>query len=141
MGGVGDVEGEFEVEPVVLAVGGVGLRVLPPTFTVDVAANLAFGVPVILLQMQAIQGHDTQGRLGEIRQRGGKRVIAFCGEGEFDTARMAGNTFEIEWPPRSGHLQSFPEVDRAEWFDLEGAKAKILPGQVEFLERLEKLGP
>jgi len=79
-------------------------------------------------------------RLGEIRQRGGKRVIAFCGEGEFDTARMAGNTFEIEWPPRSGHLQSFPEVDRAEWFDLERAKAKILAGQVEFLERLAKLG-
>src|SRR4051794_12989724 len=63
-------------------------------------------------------------RLGEIRQRGGKRVIAFCGKGEFDTARIASNTFEIEWPPRSGHLQSFPEVDRAEWFDLERAKAK-----------------
>lgn len=52
--------------------------------------------------------------MGEIRQRGDKRVIAFCGKADFDTALLSSNTFEIEWPPRSGRLQSFPEVDRAD---------------------------
>ncbi len=77
--------------------------------------------------------------LGEIRQRGGKRVIAFCAEADFDTASLSSNSFEIEWPPRSGALQAFPEVDRAEWFDLEVARSKILSGQVEFIDRLEKM--
>jgi predicted NUDIX family NTP pyrophosphohydrolase len=76
--------------------------------------------------------------LGEIRQRGGKRVIAFCAEADFDPASLSSNTFEIEWPPRSGGLQAFPEVDRAEWFDLEVARSKILSGQVELIDRLEK---
>jgi predicted NUDIX family NTP pyrophosphohydrolase len=78
--------------------------------------------------------------LGEIRQRGGKRVVAFYGEGEFDPARLASNSFEIAWPPRSGRLQTFPEIDRAEWFDLETARTKILSGQVELIDRLAKLG-
>ena len=78
--------------------------------------------------------------LGEIRQRGGKRVVAFYGEGEFDPATLVSNSFEIEWPPRSGRLQAFPEIDRAEWFDLDTAKRKILSGQVELVERLVKLG-
>jgi predicted NUDIX family NTP pyrophosphohydrolase len=77
--------------------------------------------------------------LGEIRQRGGKRVIAFCAEADFDTASLASNTFEIEWPPRSGALKTFPEVDRAGWFGLEAARAKMLSGQVELIDRLEKL--
>jgi predicted NUDIX family NTP pyrophosphohydrolase len=77
--------------------------------------------------------------LGEIQQRGGKRVIAFCGEGEFDTAWLVSNTFEIEWPPRSGRRQAFPEVDRAEWFDVETAKMKILSGQIELIDWLSKL--
>jgi predicted NUDIX family NTP pyrophosphohydrolase len=77
--------------------------------------------------------------LGEVTQRGGKRVIAFAGEGDFDPAKFASNLFEIEWPPRSGRMQSFPEVDRAEWFGLEAAKTKILSGQVEFLDRLAAL--
>src|SRR5262249_3222418 len=55
--------------------------------------------------------------LGEIVQKGGKRVIAFALEGDFDPATLRSNTFEIEWPPRSGKLRAFPEVDRAEWFD------------------------
>ena len=75
-------------------------------------------------------------RLGEVRQRGGKRVIAFAGEGEFEPAALASNTFSIEWPPRSGQLRSFPEVDRAEWFDIEAARSKILQAQAEFLDRL-----
>jgi len=76
--------------------------------------------------------------LGEIHQRGGKRVIAFYGKADFDTASLSSNTFEIEWPPRSGRLQAFPEVDRAEWFDLETARSKILSGQIELIDRLEK---
>ena len=74
--------------------------------------------------------------LGEVRQRGGKRVIAFTGEGRFDPAALASNTFDIEWPPRSGRRQNFPEVDRAEWFDIEFARTKILSGQMELLDRL-----
>jgi predicted NUDIX family NTP pyrophosphohydrolase len=74
--------------------------------------------------------------LGEIRQRGGKRVIAFAGEGHFEPAALTSNTFDIEWPPRSGRRQSFPEVDRAEWFDIESARMKMLSGQVELLDRL-----
>jgi predicted NUDIX family NTP pyrophosphohydrolase len=77
--------------------------------------------------------------LGEIRQRGGKRVIAFAGECDFDTARLFSNTFELEWPPRSGRLQSFPEVDCAKWFDVETARSKILSGQVEFIDRIANL--
>jgi len=76
--------------------------------------------------------------LGEIRQRGGKRVIAFCAEADFDPASLSSNRFEIEWPPRSGRLQAFPEVDRACWFDLEAARSKILSGQVALIDRLEK---
>jgi predicted NUDIX family NTP pyrophosphohydrolase len=74
--------------------------------------------------------------LGEIRQRGGKRVIAFCGEADFDPVSLSSNAFEMEWPPKSGRLQSFPEVDRAEWFDLKTARSKILSGQIELIDRL-----
>jgi predicted NUDIX family NTP pyrophosphohydrolase len=76
--------------------------------------------------------------LGEIRQRGGKRVIAFCTEADFDTASLSSNSFEIEWPPRSGALKTFPEVDRACWFGLEAARSRILSGQVELIDRLEE---
>ncbi len=74
--------------------------------------------------------------LGEIRQRGGKRVIAFAVEGDIDVQAISSNTFEIEWPPKSGRMQSFPEVDRAEWFDLQSAHAKLLEGQRPLLVRL-----
>ena len=74
--------------------------------------------------------------LGEIVQAGGKRVRAFAAEGDFDIATLRSNTFEMEWPPRSGRLQSFPEVDRAEWFPLAEAQSKILAGQKPFLDRL-----
>ena len=74
--------------------------------------------------------------LGEIRQRGGKRVIAFAGKGMFDPATLISNTFDVEWPPRSGRYQTFPEVDRAAWFDLVTARTKLLSGQVELLDRL-----
>ncbi len=77
--------------------------------------------------------------LGEIRQRGRKRVIAFAGEGGFDPATLESNTFEIEWPPRSCRRQAFPEIDRAQWFDPKAARAKLLPAQVEFLDRLSAI--
>jgi len=74
--------------------------------------------------------------LGEIRQKGGKRVIAFAMEGDFDPQAIVPGTFEMEWPPRSGRRQAFPEVDRVAWFDLETAAAKLVRGQVVLLERL-----
>ncbi|WP_456636655.1 NUDIX domain-containing protein [Bradyrhizobium sp. USDA 10063] len=80
--------------------------------------------------------------LGEIRQRAGKRVIAFAVEGDLDVHAIRSNTFEIEWPPRSGKMQAFPEIDRAEWFDLAAARVKILEGQRPLLDRLAELvGP
>jgi predicted NUDIX family NTP pyrophosphohydrolase len=79
--------------------------------------------------------------LGEIRQRGGKRVTAFAVKGDLDVSTVASNSFEMEWPPRSGRTQTFPEVDRAEWFTLSVARTKILEGQRPLLDRLEKLAP
>jgi hypothetical protein len=73
--------------------------------------------------------------LGAVRQAGGKTVIAFAVEGEFDPARLASNTFTLEWPPHSGRMQEFPEADRAAWFALDAARAKILKGQAPLLER------
>jgi predicted NUDIX family NTP pyrophosphohydrolase len=74
--------------------------------------------------------------LGEIRQKAGKRVIAFCGQSNFDPASLSSNTFETEWPPRSGRRQAFPEVDRAAWFDLATAKTKLLSGQAALVDML-----
>jgi len=74
--------------------------------------------------------------LGEIRQKAGKRVIAFAIEGDFDPRAIVPGTFEMQWPPRSGRLRAFPEVDRVAWFDLATAAAKIVRGQAELLERL-----
>jgi len=77
--------------------------------------------------------------LGEIRQRGGKRVLAFAAEGDVDIQIIKSNTFEMEWPPKSGGKQVFPEIDRAGWFDLPVAQAKILEGQRPLLDRLAEL--
>jgi len=74
--------------------------------------------------------------LGRIRQKAGKVVEAWAAEADFDPAGLASNTFAVEWPPRSGRQQEFPEVDRAEWFGLDAAREKILPAQAEFLDRL-----
>ena len=77
--------------------------------------------------------------LGRIRQRGGKQVDGFALEGDLDVERIAGNSFEIEWPPRSGRRQPFPEVDRAVWLSPDEARQKINAGQRPFIDRLEKL--
>ena len=68
-----------------------------------------------------------------------KRVVAFAAEGELDVAAIRSSSFEIEWPPKSGRRQSFPEVDRAGWFTLDEAGEKLLPGQRIFLDRLARL--
>jgi predicted NUDIX family NTP pyrophosphohydrolase len=74
--------------------------------------------------------------LGRVRQTGGKVVHAWAVEGDADPAALESNTFEMEWPPRSGRRQSFPEVDRAAWFDLEEAGRRIIPAQIAFLDAL-----
>jgi len=74
--------------------------------------------------------------LGEVKQAGGKVVAAWAFRGDFDAAAIVSNTFEMEWPPRSGRLREFPEVDRAAWFTLEAARVKMLESQRSFLERL-----
>src|SRR6185503_506125 len=67
--------------------------------------------------------------LGDIRQKSGKTVTAWAFRGECDPAALRSNTFEMEWPPKSGRKQRFPEVDRAAWFTLDEARVKILPAQ------------
>ena len=73
--------------------------------------------------------------LGSITQAGGKIVAAWCVFGDVDLAEMVSNTFEMEWPPRSGRMQQFPEVDRAEYFALDEAERRILAAQLPFLQR------
>ncbi|HET7338410.1 MAG TPA: NUDIX domain-containing protein [Candidatus Dormibacteraeota bacterium] len=75
--------------------------------------------------------------LGSIRQAGGKVVHAWAAAGDFDVAKLRSVNFSMEWPPRSGRMQEFPEVDRAGWFALEDARRMILSSQLPLLERLE----
>lgn len=74
--------------------------------------------------------------LGRIRQKGGKWVEAFALEGKLDTESIVSKSYALEWPPRSGKIQHFPEVDRAAWYPLDEARSKILPSQSELLHRL-----
>jgi predicted NUDIX family NTP pyrophosphohydrolase len=74
--------------------------------------------------------------LGEVRQKSGKLVRAWALAGDLDIHAIESNTFELEWPPRSGRMLQVPEVDRAEWFTLERAAEKINPAQVTLLRRL-----
>jgi predicted NUDIX family NTP pyrophosphohydrolase len=75
-------------------------------------------------------------KLGEIRQAGGKLVTAFLLEQDIDPTRISSNMFELEWPPRSGRIQRFPEVDSARWLTLEEAGRMILPSQRPLLDAL-----
>jgi predicted NUDIX family NTP pyrophosphohydrolase len=74
--------------------------------------------------------------LGALIQPSRKEIFAWAVEGDFAVAELKSNTFELEWPPKSGRKRQFPEVDRAEWFGLEEARGKILRGQAEFIDRL-----
>ena len=75
--------------------------------------------------------------LGNIRQKSGKVVIAWAVEGELDPAAAVSNTFEMQWPPRSGRIQVFPEIDRVAWFGPKKSRVKIKAAQIPFLDRLE----
>jgi len=77
--------------------------------------------------------------LGEVRQKGGKLVTAWAVEADLDVERIVSNSFELEWPPRSGKRASFPEVDRADWFPLPRAREKLLPAQLPLLDRIAEL--
>jgi predicted NUDIX family NTP pyrophosphohydrolase len=80
--------------------------------------------------------------LGSGRQPGGKLVHVWALADDWDPAQLRSNTFSMEWPPKSGRSQVFPEIDRAGWFALDEARRKILEGQVVFLDRLKAaLGP
>ena len=86
-------------------------------------------------------GHDAPDQpliaLGEITQKSGKLVLGWAVEGDLDPSAAVSNTFQIEWPPHSGVIQSFPEIDRVEWFDLDQARRRLKAAQVPFLDRLQ----
>ena len=77
--------------------------------------------------------------LGTVRQKSGKVVAAWAAEGDLDPATVTSNTFTMEWPPRSGRTQEFPEIDLAAWFGLAEAREKLNPAQAVFLDRLRDL--
>jgi predicted NUDIX family NTP pyrophosphohydrolase len=74
--------------------------------------------------------------LGEVKQAGGKIVAAWALEGDLDPASIRSNVFQMEWPPKSGSMREFPEVDAGGWFSMEAAQGKLLKGQLPFLSRL-----
>jgi predicted NUDIX family NTP pyrophosphohydrolase len=74
--------------------------------------------------------------LGTVKLRSGKEVVAFAADGDLDPDAIRSNTFTLEWPPRSGRMREFPEVDRAGWFSLDQAREKLNPAQAELLDRL-----
>ena len=76
--------------------------------------------------------------LGTITQKGGKVVYAWAVEGDLDPAAAQSNRVDLEWPPRSGRVQSFPEIDRVAWFDPTEARSRIKPAQIPLIDRLEK---
>jgi predicted NUDIX family NTP pyrophosphohydrolase len=76
--------------------------------------------------------------LGSVKLKSGKVVTAFAVEGNLDPATIVSNTFELEWPPRSGRVQAFPEIDRAAWFGLDAAREKLNLAQAAFVDRLEE---
>jgi len=75
--------------------------------------------------------------LGQITQKSGKLVVAWAVEGDLDPSTAVSNTYELEWPPHSGVVRSFPEIDRVEWFDLDQARRRLKAAQVPFLDRLQ----
>ncbi len=77
--------------------------------------------------------------LGTVRLKSGKQVTAFAAAGDLDADAVRSNTFEMEWPPRSGRRQAFPEIDRAGWFGLAEARERLNPAQAPFVDRLEAL--
>jgi predicted NUDIX family NTP pyrophosphohydrolase len=101
-------------------------------------------VEVARREFEEETGHPAPGGallpLGEIRQRSGKVVQAWAAEGDLDPAAATSNTFGLEWPPRSGRIREFPEIDRVAWFDLATARTKLIAAQAPLLDRLREAG-
>lgn len=76
--------------------------------------------------------------LGEVRLKSGKRIRAWALAGDLDAGAITSNVFAVQWPPRSGHLREYPEVDRAEWFDPKTARVKLNPAQAALIDRLQE---
>jgi predicted NUDIX family NTP pyrophosphohydrolase len=83
--------------------------------------------------------HEPFFELGSVQHKSGKRVVAWAFSGDGDPAKLRSNTFRMEWPPKSGKFQDFPEIDRAEFFTVKAAEKKMHFAEFEFLARLEKL--
>ena len=93
-------------------------------------------------ETQEETGLKVQGKfipLPSQKQRSGKIIYAWALRGHFDASKVKSNNFEMEWPPNSGKLVLFPEIDKAAWFGLEDAKLKIVSGQLPFISELERL--
>jgi predicted NUDIX family NTP pyrophosphohydrolase len=87
-------------------------------------------------------GHAIEGNfvdLGELKQPSGKIVHVWTVESDFDVEAIESNTFALEWPKNSGNIKNFPEIDRAQWFEIHQAKTKIVKGQAGFIDRLEEI--
>lgn len=89
------------------------------------------------LGVEAPSGQAPDVDLGSVRQRSGKEVVAWARRGDLDVEQIASNTFELEWPPRSGRTAEFPELDRAAWYPLVTARGLVVAGQAELFDRLE----
>ena len=99
----------------------------------------AWSIPKALREFREETGmepHGTPFALGQVKQSGGKVVHAFALEGDFDPAYLKSNTFSVETPKGSGRFRDYPEVDRAEWFDLDEARRRLIPAQVPLLDVL-----
>lgn len=88
-----------------------------------------------------LEAHGECRPLGEVRHRGGKIVTAFALAGDLDVDAIEPGIFEMEWPPKSGRFQRFPEIDRASWFSVDEARTKILPSQAALIDRLLAIVP
>jgi predicted NUDIX family NTP pyrophosphohydrolase len=94
---------------------------------------------VALREFKEETGQEVNGRflaLQPVKQKGGKIIYAWAIEGEVDEEKIISNTFEMEWPPKSGNMKAFPEIDKAEWFSAKTAKEKINPAQASFIDEL-----
>jgi predicted NUDIX family NTP pyrophosphohydrolase len=94
---------------------------------------------VALREFKEETGQTISGKfvpLNSVKQKGGKIITAWAVEGDADQGKIISNTFEMEWPPKSGKMKAFPEVDKAEWFAINVAKEKINPAQIAFIDEL-----
>jgi predicted NUDIX family NTP pyrophosphohydrolase len=96
---------------------------------------------VALREFAEETGHEVPNQplidLGQITQKSGKLVLGWAVEGDLDPSTAVSNTYDVEWPPHSGVVQTFPEIDRVEWFDLDEARRRLKGAQVPFLDRLQ----